>query len=166
MLAIQTEVSEELGREQVGLVVDAFVEGLSPRERKKRKRAPHSHSTGTVALTVNGVGNEDEACCGTGVVVEDAEPGEVGAQLRARTDGDQIVLFDAPAGVRGESLVGQFVRVKVESATGLSLFGTVARVAREELKHRARREHRGDHLGAGTEPHSGHGAPWARPRRS
>jgi tRNA-2-methylthio-N6-dimethylallyladenosine synthase len=126
MLAIQGEVSEELGREQVGLVVEAFVEGLSPRERKKRKRAPHSHSNGAVSLTINGVGEEEEACCGTGTVVEDAEPGEPGAQLRARTDGDQIVLFDAPGGASAESLVGRFVRVRVESATGLSLFGTVA----------------------------------------
>jgi tRNA-2-methylthio-N6-dimethylallyladenosine synthase len=123
MLAIQAGISEELGRELVGTVVEAFVEGLSPRERKRRKKAPHSHS-GTVALTINGAGaGEQEACCGTGTVVEDAEPGEA-AQLRARTDGDQIVLFDAPGGMRGESLVGRFVRVRLESAVGLSLFGS------------------------------------------
>jgi tRNA-2-methylthio-N6-dimethylallyladenosine synthase len=124
MLAIQAAISEEMGRELVGTVVEAFVEGLSPRERKKRKRAG-GHAQGTVSLTINGAGAEEGSCCST-TTIEETDETAAPPQLRARTDGDQIVLFDAPrtpAGVRGENLVGQFVRVRVDSATGLSLFG-------------------------------------------
>ena len=45
-------------------------------------------------------------------------------QLSARTDGDQIVLFDAPSDADAGAMVGRIVRVRVHEAVGLSLFGS------------------------------------------
>jgi tRNA-2-methylthio-N6-dimethylallyladenosine synthase len=127
LLALQSGISEEISREQVGETLEVFVEGLSPRERKRRKRAaqvPHPHGAG-VSLTINGVVKDEEpdACCAVGVAEEVVEVGA--PQLRGRTDGDLIVLFDVPEGRGAESLVGEMVRVKITGASGLSCFGNV-----------------------------------------
>ncbi len=127
MLAVQARISEEISREQVGETLEVFVEGLSPRERKKRKRAqaPH-HSHAGVSLTINGVSKAGDAdsCCGATVADDAAETGP--PQLRGRTDGDLIVLFDAPEGRAAASLVGELVNVKITGASGLSCFGEVS----------------------------------------
>jgi tRNA-2-methylthio-N6-dimethylallyladenosine synthase len=119
MLSLQDRISEEVSQEQVGKVMDVFVEGLSPREQKRRRRAK---GPGAVSLTINGIGNDADSCC-TAAAVEEVEEGSGSVQLRARTDGDLIVLFDAPPGQSPEQLIGRIARVRIESATGLSLFG-------------------------------------------
>jgi tRNA A37 methylthiotransferase MiaB len=45
------------------------------------------------------------------------------AQLTGRTDGDQIVHFDTPGGTAPERWIGAFVKVRIESASALSLRG-------------------------------------------
>ncbi|HYE63872.1 MAG TPA: MiaB/RimO family radical SAM methylthiotransferase [Phycisphaerales bacterium] len=126
LLALQGAISEEISREQVGETLEVFVEGLSPRERKKRARAqaPH-HSHGTVSLTIRGLSADegDDSCCSVSPAEEVVEAGA--PQLRGRTDGDLIVLFDVPQGRAAESLVGEMVRVKITGASGLSCFGDV-----------------------------------------
>jgi len=128
LLALQSEISEEIGREQVGETLEVFVEGLSPRERKKRKRAaqvPHSSHGAGVSLTINGVVKDEDAdsCCAVSVAEEVVEVGA--PQLRGRTDGDLIVLFDVPEGRGAESMVGEMVKVRITAASGLSCFGVV-----------------------------------------
>jgi tRNA-2-methylthio-N6-dimethylallyladenosine synthase len=130
LLALQGAISEEVSREQVGETLEVFVEGLSPREKKKRKRAAaqpphHSHGAKGVSLMIRGVSTDegDDACCAASVAEEVVEVGA--PQLRGRTDGDLIVLFDAPEGRAAGSLVGEMVKVKITGASGLSCFGDV-----------------------------------------
>lgn len=105
MLAAQNSVSDAISREQVGREFDVFVEGLSPRARKQRARSP-----GAVALTIGGR-------------AAGAEPAD--AQLCARTDGDLIVLLDAPNGRDAAGMIGEIVRVRITSAGQLWLNGAV-----------------------------------------
>jgi tRNA-2-methylthio-N6-dimethylallyladenosine synthase len=114
LLAVQARISEEISREHVGKTLEVIVEGLSPRERKRRAKAG-------VALTVRGVPALGQSGCGGAVQEAEDAP-----QLCGRTDGDVIVLFDAPAGRAPESLVGEMVRVRVTGANGLSCFGDLA----------------------------------------
>jgi tRNA-2-methylthio-N6-dimethylallyladenosine synthase len=72
LLAIQSEISDELSWEQVGRTLDVFVEGPSRREQKKtltggqirRTRAIAAH--GTVTLTIGGRGTGEDIGCGGG----------------------------------------------------------------------------------------------------
>jgi tRNA-2-methylthio-N6-dimethylallyladenosine synthase len=113
MLEIQDQISEEVSREQVGNTVDVFIEGLSPREQKRRER---NGACGSVALTINGSSPSAAA-------VEEAE--EIGAvQVRGRTDGDLMVMLDVAPERRPEDIIGRIVRTRIDSATGLSLFGS------------------------------------------
>lgn len=97
LLALQTRLSDEISREQVGREFDVLVQGVSRREAKRRAR---------VALTVGGHAPREEAAP---------------AQLSARTDADQIVLFDAPRGEPAEGWIGRIVRVRITRADRLSL---------------------------------------------
>ena len=54
-----------------------------------------------------------------------AADGGTRVQLAGRTDTDLIVLFDAPAGRSAAELIGRSVRVRVERASVLTLFGVV-----------------------------------------
>jgi hypothetical protein len=54
-----------------------------------------------------------------------SEPSQA-LQLSGRTDGDQIVFFDVPAGEAADDLIGRIVPVRVVEAVGLSLLGALA----------------------------------------
>jgi tRNA-2-methylthio-N6-dimethylallyladenosine synthase len=112
LLAVQQEISDQISQQQVGRTFDVFVEGLSAHEaRRKRVKQPG------VALTVGG---QDMS-----TAVQDTpahKPG--GLQLSGRTEGDLIVIFDAPEGTPADNMIGTIVPVRIERAKTLSLFGT------------------------------------------
>ncbi len=114
LLDVQGEISDELGREQVGRTVDVLVEGASARTRKRRASSP-----GTVALTVGG----RPAGADADFAAADA-PGDEPVQLSGRTDTDLIVHFDASP-TDALAWRGRIVRVRLDRAAGLSLFGTL-----------------------------------------
>jgi tRNA-2-methylthio-N6-dimethylallyladenosine synthase len=123
LLAVQSEISAEISAAQVGKVVEVFVEGLSARERKRRA-VLGCDTRGSVTLTVGG---RVPSACGEGQshAEESARTDEHAAtQLSGRTDTDLIVLFDAPAGARAEEWVGRLIKVRIERAAPLALFGT------------------------------------------
>lgn len=130
LLTLQSSVSDEVGREQVGRTHDVFVEGLSRQERKKLERKKAAGRT--VTLTIGGADASDpaacaDACAASSVVMEDTDAaidarGTV--QYSGRTDGDLIVFFDAPA-KHATELVGRIVPVRVDSAENLNLRGTL-----------------------------------------
>jgi tRNA-2-methylthio-N6-dimethylallyladenosine synthase len=115
LLAVQQGISEEVGREQVGKVVEVFVQGVSAVQRK-RERA----SAGGVPVTVGGRELRAEA--------PESDTGGTAVQLTGRTEGDLIVVFECPEGTSGEDWVGRVVPVKVESGFLLTLSGRVVRV--------------------------------------
>ncbi len=106
LLAVQGRISEEVSRGMVGATLEVIVEGVSERERKRSAAAP-----GLVGLTV--AGEDPASAAGAGA-----------AQMTGRTDGDLIVHFDADRS-DAERMVGSIRSVRVESASGLSLFGSV-----------------------------------------
>lgn len=130
LLALQSRVSDEVGREQVGLTHRVFVEGLSRQERKKRERK--KSSGGMVTLTIGGADATGSQGCGDGcatlsVVAEEPEAAineNDRVQYSGRTDGDLIVFFDAPAAA-AERLVGRIVPVHITSAENLNLRGVL-----------------------------------------
>jgi len=105
-LAVQQRISDEIAQAQIGKRLEVFVEGVSARERKKQRTA------GLVGLTVGGRSDDDNA-----TEIEDE------VQLSARTDGDLIILFDAPRGRSPGDLIGRLVGVEIERANALTLFG-------------------------------------------
>jgi tRNA-2-methylthio-N6-dimethylallyladenosine synthase len=108
LLALQSEISDEISREQIGRTFDVFVQGVSSKEKK---RLP----AGAVSLTVGGrdAGSDDA----------DALAGASGpVQLSARTEGDLIVCFDAGA-AHARKMIGGMHRVRITGAKGLTLFG-------------------------------------------
>ncbi|MEM9066715.1 MAG: tRNA (N6-isopentenyl adenosine(37)-C2)-methylthiotransferase MiaB [Planctomycetota bacterium] len=117
LLALQAEISDEIGKEQVGREFDCMVEGPS---RKAKQSLGQSigeiRANKAVTLTVGGR-NPSEAP----VALIEPEHGIV--QLSARTDGDMIVFFDAEAD-EVESLTGTIVPLRIESADRLSLQGS------------------------------------------
>ena len=131
LLALQSKISDEISREQIGRVFDVFVEGVS-RKALQKKGMSHGEirkAHGAVALTVAGKsvsGEEDEGCssgaCSTGASwVTDADGDSGPVQLSGRTDGDNIVFFDVPGDAA--AYVGRVVRVRVTGADRLSLQG-------------------------------------------
>ncbi|MCC6284617.1 MAG: MiaB/RimO family radical SAM methylthiotransferase [Phycisphaerales bacterium] len=136
LLALQESISDEVSRAQVGLTFDVMVEGVS---RKALRESGLTHgeirrAAGAVALTVAGrtvaeSEAHDHACAGEhgcdarSHVLAPAPEGPV--QLSGRTDGDQIVFFDAPAGVDAARLIGRILRVRVERAHRLGLHGVI-----------------------------------------
>lgn len=112
LLAEQSTISHRIGLDQVGREFDVLVEGVSVKERKRRAACAPG-----VALTVGGRGLE------TSEASVSSPPDAAMTQLSARTDGDQIVMIDAPAGAAAESWIGRIVRVRITSASGLALFG-------------------------------------------
>jgi len=124
MLAAQSEISAEIGREQVGRTFDVFVEGLSVREQRRRT-SPTCSDKGSVTLTIGG---RVPSACGEGLSHSE-ESGEVGGgevsgvQVSGRTDTDLIVLFDLPRGVSAERVVGRTIPVTITRSGVLSLFG-------------------------------------------
>lgn len=97
LLSVQHEVSRSVHERYVGDTIEVFVESISARERKQRGGGP----AGNVELRW-----------------ERPAVGETVTQLAGRTAGDLIVLFEAD-----ETLIGQTVRVRIERAAPLTLFG-------------------------------------------
>lgn len=146
LLALQTQISDEVSRSYVGQSLDVFVTGLSRREEKKsRKQA--AGKPGAVSLTISARSDlplgssglmdaqhqhdhdEGQGACSThssSVFADEQAAASSGTlQLSSRTDGDLIVLLDVPAGRQAESLIGTMQRVRITSAKSLSLFGTI-----------------------------------------
>jgi len=116
LLAVQTEISDEISREQIGREFDILVEGMS-RNEKKRRGLDVKPGTGMVGLTVGGAS--------PGTAIETAEAPPV-AQFAGRTDGDQIVFFDVDTTTQApDDLIGSIVRVRVDDAGKLALQGTL-----------------------------------------
>lgn len=125
LLAVQAEVSDEISREQVGRSFEVLVEGLSRREKKQRG-TDTKPGRGMVDLTVGGRASR--------IAVAEPAPTTVAAadsagpiQFTGRTDGDQIVFFEVTPepGRRPDDLIGSIVRVGVDRAERLGLFGRV-----------------------------------------
>jgi len=102
LLALQTRISDEISREQIGTCVDVMVEGLSIKERKRQAR-------GQVALTVNGLHAPHLA------------PADASPEMVSRTDTDLIVIFPCPADTTPERLTGRIVRATITDASALTL---------------------------------------------
>jgi tRNA-2-methylthio-N6-dimethylallyladenosine synthase len=125
LLAVQGAVTQSIGREQVGTVVDVMVEGKSQRELKKSGMTHGEiRSKGLVAITIGGrgaTGDERGCACGCAATTETPAREESDTvQLVSRTDTDLIVFFDAPR-ERMRSIIGTVQRVRVESADGVGL---------------------------------------------
>ncbi len=93
LLALQNEIGIEVSRAYVGKTVEVLVEGVSRKGEKAANAADKN------------------------VVLGWAKP-EVEIQLTGRTGGDIIVLFPGDP-----ALVGQIVKVKIESAAPIAVFG-------------------------------------------
>ncbi len=99
LLAVQSRVSAAVHQKMVGQTVRVFVEAVSDRA----------------------IRDSDAAYPGSGVTVTLgwSKPTTT-TQLTGRTDGDLIVCFAAD-----ESLVGKIVRVRIDKASPLTLFGSL-----------------------------------------
>jgi tRNA-2-methylthio-N6-dimethylallyladenosine synthase len=99
LLAVQSRVSAAVHQKMVGQTVRVFVEAVSDRATR----------------------DSDAAYPGSGVTVTLgwSKPTTT-TQLTGRTDGDLIVCFAAD-----ESLVGRIVRVRIDKASPLTLFGSL-----------------------------------------
>lgn len=115
LLALQNQISAQVSAEYAGGTVAAFVQGISRRQAKQTRREGGGGGKGGIALTIAGRAVRE--------VQEVAVP-EVGqsVQMSARTEGDLIVFFDAPAAV-ATGLIGQIVNVRIERTTELALHG-------------------------------------------
>ncbi|PHQ79782.1 MAG: tRNA (N6-isopentenyl adenosine(37)-C2)-methylthiotransferase MiaB [Phycisphaera sp.] len=119
LLAIQNRISDEVSKEQVGCEFDIMIEGPSQHTIKASGLRAKKASSG-IQLTIGGK-NTDEANDYSVTAVLDQVESET-IQFSGRTDGDQIVMFDAPTATAG-SLPGQIRRVRITDGQGLSLFG-------------------------------------------
>ncbi|MHC4976384.1 MAG: MiaB/RimO family radical SAM methylthiotransferase [Planctomycetota bacterium] len=114
LLDVQHTISDQIAQRQIGRTFEVFVEGLSARA-SKAIGAPKE----AIAVTVGGesIGESFESRL--------AQQDEL-VQLSGRTDGDLIVLLDAPNGQAANDLIGKIVPVRVERAQTLTLFGSLA----------------------------------------
>ncbi len=114
LLALQTEVSDSISREQVGRRFEVFVEGVSRSEMKKRG-TDVKPGTGMVGITVGG---RDPAAAATLELPDTEET----VQLSGRTDSDLIVFFEAPS-ISAKQMLGTIVGIEVTGADRLALRG-------------------------------------------
>ncbi|MFN0133545.1 MAG: MiaB/RimO family radical SAM methylthiotransferase [Phycisphaerales bacterium] len=131
LLAAQSAISDEIARAHVGTTASVMVEGLSRRELKRAgKTKSEIRRAESVTLTISGrdpAPTSDDSC-GSGCHTHADEATTASAapvQLTARTDGDLIVLFDAPPGRAPDDLIGRIVTVRITSADRLSLHATL-----------------------------------------
>ena len=146
LLSLQSTISEEVGREFVGMTLEVMVEGVSKRDAKKVPPARTTPAGGghgvTLTISARGEGHtpgldDGLSCSHEGSFVEPGEAGEAGeagapcaaasggpVQVSARTDGDLIVFFDVAGAAEAERLVGSIVPVKIEASRPLALMGT------------------------------------------
>ncbi|HYF14354.1 MAG TPA: MiaB/RimO family radical SAM methylthiotransferase [Phycisphaerales bacterium] len=121
LLDAQSRVSDAVSREQVGRTFGVMVEGLSPRSLKQAGMTQgQMRQAGHVAVTIGGRALGARATAIASAPVAEAET----LQLCGRTDGDQIVFFDAPA-EQAKSLIGTIAPVRVTGADHLSLQGAI-----------------------------------------
>ncbi|MFM9995987.1 MAG: MiaB/RimO family radical SAM methylthiotransferase [Phycisphaerales bacterium] len=124
LLAIQSRISGEIGGEQVGLTADAMVEGLSRRTLKRAGLTKGQiRRASAVTLTVGGrdASPPEAVAVATG---EGSGAADDAVQLTSRTDGDLIVLFEAPR-ERADDLIGRIVRVRITEADRMSMHGAL-----------------------------------------
>ncbi len=112
LLEVQQRISDDLSQQQIGRTLSVFVQGVSAQERKRRKKRANE----PLALTINGDLPD---------IREVEDPVGQPVQMCARTDGDLIVLFDAPKTSAPDDLIGRIVNVRIRSASALSMFGDV-----------------------------------------
>lgn len=117
LLALQSAISESIGREQVGGRFEVFVEGVSRAEMKKRGTDVKPGS-GMVGITVGG---RDPAAVATLELPDTDET----VQLSGRTDTDLIVFFEAKSGAAAKSLLGRIVPIRITGADHLALVGEI-----------------------------------------
>ncbi|MGD9690356.1 MAG: MiaB/RimO family radical SAM methylthiotransferase [Phycisphaerales bacterium] len=135
LLALQGRISEEVGREFVGMELAVMVEGVSKRERRRAEREAPGGTSAGIALTVSGKPVGGEAGAPACVMDSSADESHIAAfedeaeasgggvvQMSARTEGDLIVFFDEPA-ARARAMAGRIVRVRVRGHGPLSLTG-------------------------------------------
>ncbi len=104
MLAVQGEVSADTNRQMIGKCVEVMVEGVSKLVSRQSKTMSSSVELGWERRQ-NAISEER-------------------TQLVGRTRGDQIVVFDGEAGLKG-----QVLDVQITSAQNLTLFGNLLAVA-------------------------------------
>lgn len=124
LLAVQSEISDEIAREQVGREVEVFVEGVS-KQQLKREGMSHGQirkAGGAVTLTVGGQDPAADLDPGHAPVAIAEAGSETTVQLSGRTDTDLIVFFDTPASAR-DTMTGQMRRLRITEADRLSLHG-------------------------------------------
>ncbi len=124
LLAIQNTISDQVSRDQIGSSFDILVEGPSQRQIKAAglTQRDAKKAAGGVQLTIGGRSADDgegEDLSMTAVL--DRVTTET-VQLSGRTDGDQIVMFDASKSLAAQ-LPGAIRRVRIADARGLTLFG-------------------------------------------
>ena len=118
LLDLQTEISDQIAKEQIGGEFDIFVEGLSRHEHKKRGTDVKPGS-GMVGITIGGSSLQSNSA------VLDAVTQGPTVQLSGRTDGDLIVFFDVPTDAvkLPSEYIGQIVRARITAADKLTLSG-------------------------------------------
>ncbi len=122
LLAIQQGISDKVSREQIGVTAEVFVQGVSPRQRKRGRIAAELEKGERVALTVAGRDPRGRGGVEAAAPVEE----EGGVQLTGRTEGDLIVVFDVRDSQEARGLVGRIVPVRIEGANSLTLQGSLA----------------------------------------
>ncbi len=109
LLDLVREVADQENRRFIGRTVNVFVEGPSPHPNLNRQG---TQGKGSVGLLEN-------TCATAGLVRPCVFPGWL--QLRGRTPGNRIVVFDGPA-----DLAGAEVNVEVVDSSPLTLFAHLA----------------------------------------
>ncbi len=150
LLALQGRISDEVGREFVGMTLPVMVEGVSRRDQRKSEGLPLAHASSHgpggqarqaagVAVTIGGKrpgashagADEPASACSTGG--SQVFPADVGispagpeiVQMSGRTEGDLIVFFDHPA-ESATAVTGSIQRVRVKESKTLALLGELA----------------------------------------
>lgn len=116
LLALQSEISDSISREQIGRRFEVLVEGVSRAEMKKRG-ADVKPGSGMVGITVGG---RDPAAAATLELPDTDET----VQLSGRTDTDLIVFFESPS-AEAKRLLGLIIPVDITGADHLALTGTL-----------------------------------------
>ncbi|MEM1071247.1 MAG: MiaB/RimO family radical SAM methylthiotransferase [Planctomycetota bacterium] len=130
LLAVQAEISEAIGREQVGREFDILIEGPSQKALKAAGLTQREARAagGGVQLTIGGrttAETDARAVSHPAAVLDEPAPDQDSLiQISGRTDGDLIVFADIPS-AHVEHLRGAIRRVRITAARGLSLNGTL-----------------------------------------
>ncbi len=122
LLAVQNRISDEVSREQVGNMYDILIEGPSQKAIKAAglSQRQAKKASGGVQLTIGGRSADETEDLSVNAVLERTDANSV--QFSGRTDGDQIVMFDADV-TDAHALPGQIRRVRITEGSGLTLFG-------------------------------------------